>query len=57
MITIGKAVPGHPEFRFRKPVSLTIGRDEKVVASGLFESVGLYVRPKPEPWLVCEWGG
>jgi molybdate transport system ATP-binding protein len=26
-----------------------------IVASGLHDSVGLYVRPKPEQFLVCEW--
>ncbi|MDR3250608.1 MAG: ATP-binding cassette domain-containing protein [Tannerella sp.] len=27
----------------------------EIVASGLFDSVGLYVRPHPEQYAVCEW--
>jgi molybdate transport system ATP-binding protein len=26
-----------------------------IVASGLYDSVGLYIRPKPEQLIVCEW--
>jgi len=27
----------------------------KIVASGLYDSVGLYVQPKPEQYTVCDW--